>query len=127
MGRAPVGLTVAPSGDRVYVGNRGAGTVSVIGTEDGVEWGQFPVGDGPAGCVVDPITKRLLVSNAGGGSITVIEDLLTGPHPRPNRTPHPLVGKRLPAFELIELASGRLRHSREWADKLYILNFFASW
>jgi hypothetical protein len=67
------------------------------------------------------------VSNAGSGSISVIEDLLTGPVSRPEPTDHPLVGRSLPPFPLPELSSGRVRHSGEWAGKLYILNFFASW
>ena len=33
VGEAPVGLTVAPAHDRVYVSNRGAGTVSVLEVE----------------------------------------------------------------------------------------------
>jgi hypothetical protein len=40
---------------------------------------------------------------------------------------HPLVGSVLPEFSLPDLHDDRLRHSREWAEKKYILNFFASW
>jgi YVTN family beta-propeller protein len=128
VGRAPVGLACSRGGDRVYVGNRGAGTISVIGAGDGVEWGQIPVGEAPAGCVVDPVTGWIVVSNAGSGSITVVEDLSTGPPPqRAALFEHPLVGRRLPVFSLPELESGLPRDSREWAGRLYILNFFASW
>jgi YVTN family beta-propeller protein len=128
VGRGPVGMNVSVLGDRMYVGNRAEGTVSVIGARDDREWARIPVGEAPAGCVVDPKTGHLLVSNAGSATVSVIEDRLSGPAP-PNGLPddQPLVGKTLPAFELIDLRTGRLRHSREWSERKYILNFFASW
>ena len=62
------------------------------------------------------------------GSITVVEDLCTAPPPQhAGFSEHPLVGRRLPVFTLPELESGMPRDSREWAGRLYILNFFASW
>ena len=94
----------------------------------GTSSGRIPVGEAPAGIVVDPQTGWLLVSNAGSATLSVIENLITGPMPRsPAPTAHPLVGRRLPSFELPDLRTGRLRHSREWAERKYILNFFASW
>jgi YVTN family beta-propeller protein len=128
VGRAPVGINASPSGECIYVGNRADGTVSVIGAADDVEWGRIPVGEAPAGIAVDPDTERLLVSNAGSATVSVIENLISGPMPRsPDPTAHPLVGRRLPSFELPDMRTGRLRHSREWAERKYILNFFASW
>src|SRR5439155_2324241 len=128
VGEAPVGLTVAPAHDRIYVSNRGAGTVSVLGVADGVEWTQIPVGDGPGGVTVDPHDGRLLVADAGSGTLTIVQDLLSGRPPAPAReAPSPLVGKPLPEFSLVDLRTGELRSSREWAEKRYIVNFFASW
>jgi hypothetical protein len=37
------------------------------------------------------------------------------------------VGTRLPEFSLPDLRTGQLRSSREWSERKYILNFFASW
>jgi YVTN family beta-propeller protein len=126
--RTPVGAAVSLSGDRVYISSRGSGTVSVVGADDAGEWARIPVGEGPGGCTVDPTTGRLLVANAGGASLTVVEDLLTGPPAEPEDEPaHGLVGRRLPPFELPDAATGRVRTSLEWAERKFILNFFASW
>jgi YVTN family beta-propeller protein len=128
VGRGPVGINNSPSGDRIYVGNRGEGTVSVIGAADDLEWARIPVGEAPAGCVVDPRSGHLLVSNAGTATLTIIEDLLSGPVPGAAARPlHPLIGRRLPDFALWDLHERRMRHSREWSERKYILNFFASW
>jgi YVTN family beta-propeller protein len=128
VGDAPVGLTIAPAHDRVYVSNRGAGTLSVLGVADGVEWTQIPVGDGPGGVTVDPVDGRLLVADAGSGTLTIVEDLLAGRPPAPAREePSPLLGKRLPEFSLVDHDTGEKRSSHEWAEKRYIVNFFASW
>jgi len=125
--RTPVGAAISRSGDRLYVSNRGAGTVSVLGVEDGAEWSRIPVGEGPGGCTVDPSTGHLLVANAGSGSLTVVEDLLAGPpSAAPPRPEHELVGAKLPPFRLPDL-HGTERTSTEWAERKYILNFFASW
>jgi hypothetical protein len=70
----------------------------------------------------------LLAANSGSGSLTVAEDLLDGPPAALARqVSHPLVGRRLPAFSLPDLRSRQIRHGHEWAEKKYILNFFASW
>jgi YVTN family beta-propeller protein len=126
--RTPVGAAVSRSGDRVYISNRGSGTVSVVGAADTEEWGRIPVGEGPGGCTIDPATGRLLVANAGGSSLTVAEDLLAGPPAHQQAEPeHELVGRTLPPFELLDAKTGLVRTSSEWAERKYILNFFASW
>jgi YVTN family beta-propeller protein len=128
VGRAPVGLTVAPGHDRIYVTNRGAGTVSVVGVVDGEEWAELPVGAGPGGVVVDPHDGRLLVANAGSQTLSVLEDLLAAkPFLRPPPARHPLVGQPLPAFSLLDFRTGERRTNLDWAEKKYVLNFFASW
>jgi hypothetical protein len=102
--------------------------VSVVGATDAAEWARIPVGEGPGGCTVDPLTGRLLVANAGGASLTVVEDLLPGrPSKPPEERQHALVGRPLPPFELPDMRTGLVRTSREWAERKYILNFFASW
>jgi hypothetical protein len=58
----------------------------------------------------------------------VVEDLLAARPPALLQDEaHPLVGRSLPPFALPDLRTGTLRRSREWAERKYILNFFASW
>lgn len=129
-GQAPVGLAASPRGDRLYVSNRGDGTLSVVST-DGHEMIRVPVGEAPGGVSVHPDDdRRVLVADAGSGTLTVLVDELDGSAhgsgSRP-RAAHPLVGKQLPAFALPDLRTGHLHESREWSERKYILNFFASW
>src|SRR5207302_10421822 len=107
--RTPVGLAVAPAGDRLYVSWRGGGTVSVLGAEDGSEWARIAVGEGPGGCTVDPATGRLLVANAGSCSLTVVEDLLDGPSGVAEEEKQPLLGQQLPPFALRHAHTGAIR------------------
>jgi YVTN family beta-propeller protein len=128
VGRAPVGLTVAPSHDRVYVSNRGAGTLSVVGVADGAQWAQLPVGEGPGGIAVDPVDGRVYVANAGTGTLTILEDRLAGAPAVPAvEGRDPLIGRKLPEFSLVDFRTGEKRSSAEWAERKYIVNFFASW
>ncbi|MGH9089501.1 MAG: YncE family protein [Acidimicrobiales bacterium] len=125
---APVGLTVGSTGDRLYVANRGDGSVSVLGI-DGREWARIPVGAAPGGVTEDPRRRgRVLVANAGSSSISVVEDLLDGP---PTTTleelDHPLVGQQLPRIPLVDLWTEELRDLGEWAGRKYVVNVFASW
>lgn len=123
--RAPVGMCADPAGGRLYVCNRGAGTVSVLDTAAGRETHRITVGNAPGDCALDPVTDTLLVTNAGSGTLTFVHrPALPGPV-RP--LVHPLVGRPLPGFALPDLRGGRLRTSREWAEKKYVINFFASW
>lgn len=124
---APVGMTEGPDGDRLYVANRGDGSVSILGL-DGTEWARVPVGTAPGGVIVHPTKRRrVLVANAGSGTLTIFDDRADGPPPAAVvTTTHPLVGRRLPSFRLPDV-EGQMRDSVEWATKRYILNFFASW
>ena len=110
----------------MYACNRGAGTVSVLDAASGRESHRITVGNGPGDCAVDPATGRLLVSNAGSGTLTVVERPWLPP-PLAAPPVHPAVGRPLPEFALPDLRTGRLRRSREWSEKRYILCFFASW
>ncbi len=125
---APVGLTMGSRDDRLYVGNRGDGTVSVMGL-DGTEWSRIPVGAAPGGVWEDPLHPgRVLVANAGSGTLTIAEDLLDGPPPRPVAPVlHPMVGKKMPALSLPDLWTEELRDLGEWAGRKYVINVFASW
>jgi YVTN family beta-propeller protein len=121
-------LAVAPDGRRLYVANRGEGTVSVVDVAAG-EICRLTVGAAPGGVAIDPRdARRILVANAGSGSLTLADDLL----PRevtatPAIAQHPLVGRTLPEFTLPALRTEELHSSREWSERKYILNFFASW
>ncbi|MFD8430402.1 YVTN family beta-propeller repeat protein [Streptomyces coelicoflavus] len=123
--RAPVGLHAAADGRWLYVRNRGAGTVGAHDARTGREQHRITVGKSPGDCVIDPTTGRLLVSNAGSGTLTVV-DRPWLPNARP-RAPHPATGRRLPDFSLPDLRGGRIRTTREWAERKYVINFFASW
>ena len=116
---------MSPDGRWIYVCNRGAGTISVLRADDGAGSHRIRVGNGPGDCIVDPATERLLVSNAGSGTLTIVDrPWLPGPEPP---TAHPAVGRALPRFALPDLATGRVRTTREWAEKKFVINFFASW
>ena len=100
----------------------------MLGVADGAEWTQIPVGDGPGGVIVDPFDGRILVANAGSRTMSIVEDLLAGRPPAPVvEEPSPWIGNRLPEFSLEDFRTGERRTNREWAEKKYILNFFASW
>jgi YVTN family beta-propeller protein len=123
--RAPVGMCGDETGGRLYVCNRGAGTVSVLDTRAGRETHRVTVGNAPGDCALDPVSGTLLVSNAGSGTVTFVHrPWLPGPT---QPAVHPLVGRALPDFALPDLRGGRIRTSREWAEKKYVINFFASW
>ncbi len=125
---APVGLTVGSRDDRLYVGNRGDGTVSVMGL-DGAEWSRIPVGAAPGGVCEDPLHPgRVLVANAGSGTLVVVQDLLDGPPQSPVAWPlHPMVGRHMPALRLPDLWTEELRDLGEWSGRKYVINVFASW
>jgi YVTN family beta-propeller protein len=125
---APVGLTVGSRDDRLYVGNRGDGSVSVMGL-DGTEWSRIPVGAAPGGVCEDPLHPgRLLVANAGSGTLTIVEDLLDGPPATPVAAArHPMVGRKMPELALPDLWTEQLRDLGEWAGRKYVINVFASW
>lgn len=125
---APVGLAVGLRDDRLYVGNRGDGTVSVLGL-DGTEWSRIPVGAAPGGVCEDPLHPgRVLVANAGSGTLTIAEDLLDGPPSRSvEAVIHPMVGEKMPAMMLPDLWTKELRDLGEWAGRKYVINVFASW
>jgi YVTN family beta-propeller protein len=125
---APVGLTVGVRDDRLYVGNRGDGSVSVMGL-DGTEWSRIPVGAAPGGVCEDPRHPgRILVANAGSGTLTIADDLLEGPPASPvANTRHPMVGKKMPRLSLPDLWTRELRDLGEWAGRKYVINVFASW
>jgi hypothetical protein len=106
--------------------------VSVIATRQHREIGRIDVGEAPAGCVIDQVDGTLLVSNAGSNTLMVIDpnalsDNPSSPDPCGSATDHPLVGRPLPRFCLPDLRTGKMRSSLEWAQRLYVINFFASW
>ncbi len=72
--------------------------------------------------------ELLLVANTGSNTLTLVEDLLTGPPARPvPGGDHPLVGRPMPPFALRDFRTGEVRTATEWAERKYIVNFFASW
>jgi YVTN family beta-propeller protein len=128
VGQAPVGIAADPAGERLYVANRGEGTLSVLAVAGGEAY-RLPVGAAPGGVTIHPADpRRLLIANAGSGSLTLADDLLpAGIGASPAVSQHPLVGKILPEFRLPALKTDDIHSSREWSERKYILNFFASW
>lgn len=41
-------------------------------------------------------------------------------------TPSPLINSQLPEFSLTDI-HGQLRHNKEWANKILVINFWATW
>jgi YVTN family beta-propeller protein len=81
VGRLPIGVSVTPNGDYVYVSNSMSGTVSVIRTSDNTVIDMDPIEDGtqgvkvgnePSGVSVTPNGKYVYVSNSGDGTVSVI-------------------------------------------------------
>ena len=78
--------------------------------------------------VVDPHDGRILVANAGSQTMSIVEDLLAARPPAPPfEEQSPWIGKPLPNFALEDYWTGERRTNAAWAEKKYILNFFASW
>ncbi len=71
VGFFPVGVVVAPGGDKVYVANRD-NTVSVISTSTDTVTASVPVGVQSAGLTITPDGTRVYVANEGGDSVSVI-------------------------------------------------------
>ena len=60
--------------------------------------------------------------------MSIVEDLLAARPPAPVvEEQSPWIGRTLPAFSLEDYRSGEQRTNHDWAEKKYILNFFASW
>lgn len=75
VGDNPLGVTVSPLGNRVYVANAGDDSVSVIGRPSNTVLATIPVGDSPAGVTVGGLGTLLYVTNQGSDSVSVISTL----------------------------------------------------
>lgn len=82
VGSSPFGISVHPSGTRVYVANRGGNSLSIIDTAEGRVVTTVPVGVSPFGVAVHPNGSRVYVSNQqnswdgeshDNGTVTVID------------------------------------------------------
>jgi YVTN family beta-propeller protein len=73
LGIDPLGVAVNPITNRIYVGNYGGSTVSVIdgGTNHVVT--SIGVGQAPVGVAVNASTNRVYVANFGSNSVSVID------------------------------------------------------
>jgi YVTN family beta-propeller protein len=58
----PIGVAVSPDGSKVYVTNRGTGTVSVIDTATNIVIATIPVGLNPIGVAVKPNGSKVYVA-----------------------------------------------------------------
>jgi len=66
VGSAPAGIAVDWKTNRIYVANRGDGTVSVINGQTNAVVATIPVGLRPGGVTVNWRINRAYVANAGG-------------------------------------------------------------
>src|SRR3989449_5218977 len=72
-GNSPSGVAVNPSTGRIYVANRGDGTISVINSATKTVVGTITVGDIPAELAVNPATNRLYLTYSDNNITTVID------------------------------------------------------
>lgn len=77
-GEEPNGIAISPDGNRIYVANTVAGTVSVFAVQrQRTLWlrrvGDIAVGTEPYGLALTPNGKKLYVSNARSNSVSVID------------------------------------------------------
>jgi YVTN family beta-propeller protein/VCBS repeat-containing protein len=73
VGLSPYGAAVTPDGDRIYVTNQNANTVSVLDAATNTVIATVAVGGAPIGVVVSPDGQHAYVSNAGGNTVSVID------------------------------------------------------
>ncbi len=73
VGVTPVGVTVNTSGTRVYVANRGSGTVSTIDAATNQVIGTTAVGASPQQLALSADGNRLYVTNTGDGTVSVMD------------------------------------------------------
>ena len=74
-GNSPSGVAVNPSTGRIYVANRGDGTISVIDSATKTVVGTITVGDIPAELAINPATNRLYLTYSDNNITTVIDNL----------------------------------------------------
>src|SRR2546427_1094768 len=72
-GNSPSGVAVNPNTGRIYVANRGDGTISVIDSATKTVVGTITVGDIPAELAVNPATNRLYLTHSDNNITTVID------------------------------------------------------
>src|SRR2546428_13925790 len=72
-GNSPSGVAVNPRTGRVYVANRGDGTISVIASASKTVVGTITVGDIPAELAVNPATNSRYLTYSDNNLATVID------------------------------------------------------
>jgi YVTN family beta-propeller protein len=71
VGAAPFGCAFSPDGKRVYVGNTGGNSLSIVDTSTLAVVGTVPLGTSPAGMAMAPDGHTLYVTVATGGVLPV--------------------------------------------------------
>ena len=130
-GRAPVGLIVAPKNDRIYVKQPWRGDAErarrrrrpAVGRSCPSERARAASSSTRS---ISACTRRERRKPARcRSSKTCSRPRRRG---RRSRSSIPLVGQKLPAVPCsTDFRTGERRSSTEWAERKYILNFFASW
>jgi YVTN family beta-propeller protein len=73
VGPQPNGVAVTPNGERIYVSNFQADTVSVIDAAARAVVDTITVGEEPVGIAVSPDGTRVYVANRGSSTVSVID------------------------------------------------------
>lgn len=71
--RSPCAVAVAPKGDRIYVSDRGAGSVHVVDLGAGFPRREIPCSGEPAELCLSPDGSRLYVAERGASSVAVFD------------------------------------------------------
>jgi len=73
VGVNPVNIAVLPNARKIYVVNRGDGSVTAISTADNSVAATIPVGSSPVWAVASADSSRVFVVNQGSGSVSVVD------------------------------------------------------
>src|SRR5439155_19912182 len=72
-GAGPRRLAISPAGDRVFVTNNGADSVSAIDTQTQQVIATIPVGHKPRGIAITPSGDAIYVGNVQSGTVSIID------------------------------------------------------
>ncbi len=87
--RNPTALSVDPTGQRAFIANTAANTVTVLDLDTRRPLASYPTGAQPTSALLSPDSRTLLVTNQAAGTVTLFTPAIP---PLPNQTPNTKVG-----------------------------------